>query len=119
MQARADDAQVVILRDALTAPRVQTTAPATVFELGNPRQMRSDAGAPDPRTLRVVEVPAPQRRNPPSAWSAVFDAMPLDGRAIMLTRAQAVALCAWGRQHGHKLRRRPISGDEYAVWRGA
>lgn len=117
----ADDAQVVILRDALNAPPVQTTAPASVFAIGgtSPRKVpRPRAGAPDPRSLTVVDIPAPKKRtNPPSAWAAVFASMP-PGKALQpLTQAQAVSFCSWGRQHGHRLRRAAVGGDTYAVWR--
>ena len=116
----ADDEQVVILRDALNAPPVRTTAPASVFALGRApdrKETRPRSCAPDPRSLTVIDIPAPKKRtNPPSAWAAVFASMP-PGKALQpLTQAQAAAFCAWGRQHGHKLRRAPIAGDTYAVW---
>lgn len=123
----ADDAQVVILRDALKAPPVRTSAPASVFSIGAPAVQRAaqrqHVGAPDPASLAVVSGPptGKMRRGPPSAWQAVWDALQPGGDGRAMTPEQAVSFAAWARQHGHsgKLTRCKIDGATTHVWRKA
>lgn len=119
----ADDAQVVLLRSAVGAPRVRTAAARSVFDTARPAPARrSSAAAPDPAALQVVKGPPPPRRaGPPSAWQAVWDSLQPGGDGRAMTPEQAEAFAAWARQHGHsgKLTRRQVDGATAHVWRKA
>jgi len=115
MAMRPDDAQVVLLTDALKRPPPRTTGAPSVFQQRPPKRA---VGAPDPRSLPVIPGPPPERacQNPRSPWWAVWESMkPNEGREM--TEAQAKAFAAWARQHRLKLSRRRIEGDRYGVWR--
>ena len=114
----ADDAQVVILRDALSTSMPRTSAAASVFQMvgAGRKRPRARVVAPNPATLETIQMPAPSRRNPPSPWEAVFSALQ-PGNATPMTEEQALAFAAWGRAHGRKVRRRRIDGVTFAVWR--
>ena len=108
-----DDEQVVRLVQALNAPRVRTSGAASVFDMARGRRVPT----PDPRSLQVIDIPPLKSRVPPSPWHAVYEALPTDGKAVVLTREQAVSLFNWAREKGFKVRRRAIDGDTSAVWR--
>jgi hypothetical protein len=76
-------------------------------------------GAPDPASLKVISIPKPGRKGaPPSRWEAIYESMP-EGKAIELTKAQALAFASWTRSHKKALKRQRINAfeDRYAVWR--
>ena len=109
------DTQVVLLTDARKRPTPRTTGAPSVFQQRLPRRT---VGAPDPRALRVIPGPPPERKpaNPRSPWAAVWDSMtPNDG--LEMTEEQACAFAKWARQHGLRITRRRLDGDRYGVWR--
>lgn len=109
-----DDAQVVLLTDALARPRPHTSGSPSVFQRAVPKRA---VGAPDPKALRRIDGPPPEpKSNPRSAWQAVYDALSTD-HGLEMTRDQALALAAWARQHKLRVTRRKINGDTYGVWR--
>jgi hypothetical protein len=120
-RAEADDAQVLILRSALGAPRPATTGAPSVFQQRVPR---AAVGAPDPASLeRVSQRPEdfPASSAPRSAWAAVFDDLVPGGDGVVLTNEQATAFTTWARQHGHtgRLVTRRRNGLQKVVWRVA
>lgn len=100
-----DDGRPVVVHGAGKAPA--TSGASSVFHLH--KRVRPPGCAED------INGPPPPRRVAESQWAAFYDLME-PGVGKRVTKAEAIAFAAWGRQHGKGITRRRLDGGMYGVW---
>lgn len=108
---------------AAGAPRVATSAPASIFAVGQvakPARKYTPRTYIDPAAIAIkTGVPIPTQGGPKavSPYSTLFGRMPVGGM-VELSPRRAAGLMSWGKKHAPgQLVRRALSANVAGVWR--